>query len=171
MGTDDSNHITPTPQIGGQAELSVLAASTSPTQISQCAAVSIVHSRRRRRWRGRNWRLGGALRHGGSIGRAAGILPAITGCKLASSRLRKRLPADLRVSPRRVLQRRAAPTACRAPYMLAQHVGRRIGTPSDHERHKRDSYAVTAAAAKPQRSVDGLEQLFVNLSWCIRRQC
>jgi hypothetical protein len=45
--------------------------------------------------------------------------------------------------------------------MLAQHVGRCIGTPSDHERHKRDSYAVTAAAAKPQRSVDGLEQLFV----------
>jgi len=46
-----------------------------------------------------------------------------------------------------VLQRRAAPTARRAPRMLAQHVRWRVGTPSDHERHKRDSYAVTAATA------------------------
>ena len=89
--------------------------------------------------------------HAASIGQAAGILPPITGCKLQSSRLRKRLPADLRVSPRRVLQRRAPPTARRAPCMLAQHVGRRIGAPPDHERHKRDSNAVTAGiTAKPK---------------------
>src|SRR5262249_53206741 len=40
-----------------------------------------------------------ALRDGGSIGRADGILPPITGCKLPSSRLREQLPTHLRIGP------------------------------------------------------------------------
>src|SRR5215471_11926542 len=60
-----------------------------------------------RRWRRRLLLLGGSFCHAASIGQAIRTAPPITGCKLPSSRLRKRLPTHLRVSPRRVLQRRA----------------------------------------------------------------
>ena len=43
-----------------------------------------------------------------------------------------------------MLKARPTPTACRAPRLLAQHVGRCIGTPSNDERCERDSDAVTA---------------------------
>jgi hypothetical protein len=48
-----------------------------------------------------------------------------------------------------MLQARPAPTADGAADVLAKHIGRRIGTPSDYEGHKRDSYAMAAATAKP----------------------
>jgi hypothetical protein len=56
----------------------------------------------------------------------------------------KRLPADIIAAPARVLKRRPSPTAHRAPRMLAQHVRRCIGTPSNYVGRKRDSDAVAA---------------------------
>jgi hypothetical protein len=63
---------------------------------------------------------------------------------------RRRLPADIITAPARVLQRRPTSTAYGISSVPAQDVRSRVGTPSDHERHKRDGYAVPATATQPR---------------------
>jgi len=71
---------------------------------------------------------------------------------------RKHLPAHNRVSPTRMLQRRPTAAAHRATRIPARHVGRRLGTPTNDERHKRDGYAVTASSAAQPKPVGLMQQ-------------
>jgi hypothetical protein len=73
----------------------------------------------------------------------------------APSLRREHLPPRRRVAPTRMLNAGALPTACRAPRLLAQHVRRRVGTPSNDEWCERDSDAVIACiTAQPISRAD-----------------
>src|SRR5262249_43156815 len=67
--------------------------------------------------------------------------------------LAEHFPSTSRIIPTRMLQRGATAPAHGAPRMLAQHVRRRMRTPSNDERHKCDAHTADICGVKGTNEV------------------